>query len=57
METFGEVPLPPYVEKNISAEDNTQEYQTDFAQEDGSVAAPTASLRFTQDVLKRLDNK
>lgn len=44
METYGELPLPPYIEYRASKE---EDYQTTFAEKDGSVAAPTASLHFT----------
>lgn len=54
LEELGEMPLPPYI-KNSSA-DFTQ-YQTVFANEKGSVAAPTAGLHFTEDLLAKLRNK
>lgn len=50
---LGEVPLPPYIERpapNLSAEDN-ERYQTVYAQAAGSVAAPTAGLHFTRELL------
>lgn len=51
---FGEVPLPPYIERpgGASAADVTR-YQTIFAQHGGAVAAPTAGLHFTDDLLRR----
>ncbi len=51
METYGELPLPPYIEYRASKE---EDYQTTFAEKDGSVAAPTASLHFTWDLLEKL---
>ena len=52
IETFGQVPLPPY----IHAEGDMREsYQTVFARREGSVAAPTASLHFTPELLARID--
>ncbi len=53
MEAYGEVPLPPYIERAPDAADTTR-YQTVFAQTDGSVAAPTAGLHFTDSILERI---
>jgi S-adenosylmethionine:tRNA ribosyltransferase-isomerase len=51
----GEMPLPPYIKtRNFFARES---YQTVFALNDGSVAAPTASLHFTQDLLERIKNR
>jgi S-adenosylmethionine:tRNA ribosyltransferase-isomerase len=52
LETHGEVPLPPYVGAGDAA--RAERYQTVFARVPGSVAAPTASLHFTEDVLDAL---
>lgn len=52
----GEVPLPPYITHTPTQED-TQRYQTVYAQTPGSVAAPTAGLHFDQAMLKALDAK
>lgn len=49
----GHVPLPPYMQRP-DTEDDRQRYNTVFAQQDGSVAAPTASLHFSQHVLAGL---
>lgn len=49
-EREGTVPLPPYMHREASKED-TQRYQTVFAKEPGSVAAPTASLNITKELL------
>lgn len=52
----GKVPLPPYIKRK--AEDGDAErYQTTYARYDGSVAAPTAGLHFTQNVLNNLKQK
>jgi S-adenosylmethionine:tRNA ribosyltransferase-isomerase len=56
IEYFGEVPLPPYIERQVSDKDKL-DYQAIFAQKDGAVAAPTASLHFTEDLQLRLDQK
>jgi len=56
LEHFGKIPLPPYISREASENDNTR-YQTVFARNDGSVAAPTAGLHFTPDVLSALAEK
>jgi len=51
----GEMPLPPYIASRREADARDREdYQTTFAREEGSVAAPTASLHFTDELLARL---
>ena len=50
----GDIPLPPYIKRDTDSDDR-QRYQTVFAQVEGSVAAPTASLHFTERVLHDLD--
>jgi len=50
---YGEVPLPPYIRRAPRPEDR-ERYQTVYAAHDGSVAAPTAGLHFTRDLLDRL---
>ena len=54
----GETPLPPYIagKRKADAKD-LADYQTIFAQHEGSVAAPTAGLHFTPDLMKRLDER
>jgi S-adenosylmethionine:tRNA ribosyltransferase-isomerase len=54
LEKLGEAPLPPYI-TNTKA--SLKEYQTVYANEKGSVAAPTAGLHFTKDLLKSLKRK
>jgi len=51
---YGEVPLPPYIRRAPTAEDRDR-YQTVYAAHEGSVAAPTAGLHFTADLLTRLE--
>jgi S-adenosylmethionine:tRNA ribosyltransferase-isomerase len=51
--SLGQIPLPPYIERDLEESDKTR-YQTVFAKEDGSVAAPTAALHFTDNVFKNL---
>jgi S-adenosylmethionine:tRNA ribosyltransferase-isomerase len=52
----GEVPLPPYIERPPDARDR-ERYQTVFARVDGAVAAPTAGLHFTPELLARVAAK
>ena len=53
IDKIGHIPLPPYINRADNEED-TNEYQSVFAQEEGAVAAPTASLHFTQEQHKRI---
>lgn len=53
LERLGELPLPPYVGRPAGAADE-ERYQTTYAREPGSVAAPTAGLHFDEDLLARL---
>lgn len=54
--TYGEMPLPPYIKTKLKAEEENR-YQTVYAHEKGSVAAPTAGLHFTMDLLDRIEQK
>jgi S-adenosylmethionine:tRNA ribosyltransferase-isomerase len=56
LEFSGKVPLPPYIIRGDSALD-TFRYQTIYAKHEGSVAAPTAGLHFTEQVMNRLERK
>ncbi|MBO0750347.1 MAG: tRNA preQ1(34) S-adenosylmethionine ribosyltransferase-isomerase QueA [Porphyrobacter sp.] len=56
LERAGRMPLPPYIAgKRATDEQDRQDYQTMFAREDGAVAAPTAALHFTPELLGALD--
>jgi S-adenosylmethionine:tRNA ribosyltransferase-isomerase len=55
LDAIGHVPLPPYIDRDDSKEDE-QNYQTKFAKNYGAVAAPTASLHFTDALLKQMQN-
>ena len=57
----GNIPLPPYIERKLKTEEikqfDMERYQTVYAKDEGSVAAPTAGLHFTQEILQKLKNK
>ncbi len=55
-DTSGNVPLPPYIKRSATQED-IERYQTEFARVAGSVAAPTASLNFTEELIDKLTAK
>jgi S-adenosylmethionine:tRNA ribosyltransferase-isomerase len=50
---FGAIPLPPYIKREAETSD-AERYQTVYAHYEGSVAAPTAGLHFTETVFKKL---
>jgi S-adenosylmethionine:tRNA ribosyltransferase-isomerase len=56
LERIGKVPLPPYIKREPEADDKST-YQTVYAKETGAVAAPTAGLHFTEELLKRIQDK
>jgi len=56
LEEIGHVPLPPYIKREDEKIDE-KEYQTVFASKVGAVAAPTASLHFTDELLNKIDKK
>ncbi|MDO4998045.1 MAG: tRNA preQ1(34) S-adenosylmethionine ribosyltransferase-isomerase QueA [Neisseria sp.] len=56
LENNGHLPLPPYIERAAGADDD-ERYQTVYAKHQGAVAAPTAGLHFTDELLKQLKNK
>jgi S-adenosylmethionine:tRNA ribosyltransferase-isomerase len=53
---LGETPLPKYIKRDVEPSDE-ERYQTIFAKEEGAVAAPTAGLHFSRELLKRLELK
>ena len=55
LDRFGRVPLPPYIRKGHEGPGDRVRYQTVYAEEPGSVAAPTAGLHFTDDLFRRLE--
>ncbi len=56
LEKHGHIPLPPYIERD-DTEGDRERYQTVFARESGAVAAPTAGLHFTNELLQSLKDK
>lgn len=54
IESLGEMPLPPYIKERL---DDPDRYQTVYAKENGSAAAPTAGLHFTQELLEKIQKK
>lgn len=56
IEKIGQTPLPPYIKRDVEKDDR-QNYQTIFAKTDGSVAAPTAGLHFTKELLSKIKKK
>jgi S-adenosylmethionine:tRNA ribosyltransferase-isomerase len=56
IEQAGETPLPPYIKREVVSEDK-ERYQTIYASHEGSVAAPTAGLHFTEEIFSSLKNK
>ena len=57
LETIGEIPIPPYIRDGIADDKDKTDYQTVYAKEIGSVAAPTAGLHFTNTLFERLESK
>lgn len=56
IEIAGDTPLPPYIKRSTDNEDASR-YQTIFAAQEGSVAAPTAGLHFTENIFKNIEEK
>jgi len=63
LQTYGAMPLPPYIKRDRPTKglwnpyNDKEDYQTVYAKHEGAVAAPTAGLHFTENVLDRLDQK
>lgn len=51
---LGEMPLPPYIHRHHELSEDRERYQTVFAKTDGSIAAPTAGLHFTPELLEQI---
>ena len=56
LEEHGRLPLPPYIRREAGADDEAR-YQTVYAKHQGAVAAPTAGLHFTDEILRKLRDK
>ncbi len=54
IEKYGRIPIPPYIKKDLK---NPEMYQTVYSAVEGSVAAPTAGLHFTEELLKKIKEK
>jgi S-adenosylmethionine:tRNA ribosyltransferase-isomerase len=54
IEKLGSIPLPPYIREGVADQQDQRDYQTTFARDLGSVAAPTAGLHFTPELLQKL---
>ncbi len=54
IESIGKIPIPPYIRNGESDDEDKQTYQTVFADEAGSVAAPTAGLHFSHELLDKI---
>lgn len=52
----GKIPLPPYIQREVEEKDK-EDYQTVYAKVSGSVAAPTAGLHFTSEILEKIETK
>ncbi len=61
LDRVGNIPLPPYIERKMTNEEyknlDFNRYQTVYAKKEGAVAAPTAGLHFTQEILKKLEEQ
>ena len=57
LDHVGRMPLPPYIEREVQDPQDRERYQTIYARHRGAVAAPTAGLHFTEEVLQRLRNQ
>ncbi len=54
LDKLGELPLPPYIERPVEKTEDRERYQTVFSEPAGSVAAPTAGLHFTPEMLQKI---
>lgn len=54
LDKFGSIPLPPYIRDGLAQQKDKESYQTVYAKDEGSVAAPTAGLHFTKELIEEL---
>lgn len=61
LDKVGNIPLPPYIERKMTSEEyknlDFERYQTVYAEKEGAVAAPTAGLHFTKEILEKLEKQ
>lgn len=57
LHAFGTLPLPPYIGRKVADKSDQDRYQTVYAKTDGAIAAPTAGLHFTDELLERCSTK
>lgn len=57
LDRYGHIPLPPYIKRQEEKEEDQHRYQTVYGKVPGSVAAPTAGLHFTENLLKKISDK
>lgn len=57
VEEIGKTPLPPYIHTSLNEKEAREKYQTVYAKLTGSVAAPTAGLHFTEELLKQIEDR
>ncbi|VAX42763.1 S-adenosylmethionine:tRNA ribosyltransferase-isomerase [hydrothermal vent metagenome] len=53
LQEFGTMPLPPYIQRNVASQNDWQRYQTVYATQAGAVAAPTAGLHFSEELIQQ----
>lgn len=57
IERIGVMPLPPYIARPVPQESDRQSYQTVYARQPGAIAAPTAGLHFTRELLEQIEKR
>ncbi|HAD60367.1 MAG TPA: tRNA preQ1(34) S-adenosylmethionine ribosyltransferase-isomerase QueA [Planctomycetaceae bacterium] len=57
LEEYGTLPLPPYMSRRVADAEDADRYQTVYAAENGAIAAPTAGLHFTPEILARCESR
>ena len=57
LDEFGKIPLPPYIKRTLSKSEDGERYQTVYNDQPGSVAAPTAGLHFTNELIEQIKKK
>lgn len=57
LDQYGQIPLPPYIRGGQEQQGDQERYQTVFAAQEGSVAAPTAGLHFTEEIINQIKEK